>query len=206
MRFRHFAPALVATALASFAACGGSTERPTPTNRDSLTEFSSAPKEMVSACREKTAIAARCPRVLPVARGWSWRFIDRLGNRTTFTIQSGAEDRDPRRNRPPFFVHVVVDRGALSDLERFSSEAVAVKELGELPSETVSLGRRHWAGRDGELLLLPPYSSASSIHAGHLTFLEDRGSEMDAVSIHAWLPVAETERMLRRIVESGGRT
>lgn len=203
MRPRLLSAAVAAAAFA-FPGCGGSAEQPTEPTNNSVVEFRAAPSEMVSACRQKAAVAARCPRELPAAGAWSWRFIERLDDRMTFTIQSGAEDRDSDRNRPPFFVHIVVDRGVLTDLDRLGAEAVRMNRLQRLPSETVSLGRRQWAGRTGELLLLPVYNSASSIHAGHLTFVQRRGRETIAFSIHAWLPAAESERVLRRVIESAG--
>jgi hypothetical protein len=127
----------------------------------------------------------------------------------------------PAKNRPPGFIHIVVQGGELADaFETFTyttSEIWPVRDglmrteerrqlaalglSGDIPMG-VFLGERSWAGHRGELILAPPFTYSDSIHADHLIFLWRSDGRDHAVSLHAWEPFTESVATLQAVVDS----
>jgi len=62
-------------------------------------------------------------------------------------------------------------------------------------------GTRRWGGHRGSLFLAPSYPNGGQI-GGHLTFWWRKGRHGYVVSLHAWEPLTECSRVLRKIVAS----
>jgi hypothetical protein len=146
----------------------------------------------------------------------------RQGRHWTFTAEGGSGPyTNPSKNRPPGFIHLVVQGGDLSDsFETFTyatSEIFLVRDglmqsaarrrlgalgqSGETP-EGIFLGERRWAGRQGELVLAPSFIYSDSIHADHLIFLWGSDGRDYALSLHAWEPFTECVATLQAVVDS----
>jgi hypothetical protein len=180
--------------------------------------FRRMPARAAQVCQSLGGVKDVCPSLLPKANTYSAREIERSGlGYVTFNMEAGTSYADTSRDRPPSFAHVVLEGGDLEaslDVLVFSRRQLVVardglldsperrRALSKNPPRTLYLGKRNWAGRNGELVLAPPYDSVASIHGGHLLFAwSERGMDY-AVSLHAWEPFTETERSLRLVVES----
>ncbi len=147
--------------------------------------------------------------------------VFRQGKHWTFTVQAGTSHGDPRKDRPPGFVHVVVQGGDLSDaFETFTyrrsrpveltdglmlspeRERLARLGLSGRTPQGLYLGAVTWGSRTGDLVLAPSFEYSDSIHADHVLFVwTDRGRGY-AVSLHAWEPFLQAVSALRRMVAS----
>ena len=76
-------------------------------------------------------------------------------------------------------------------------------ELGRALQPPIFVGRPHWGGHRGRLILMPAAKPLPlTIHSGHLLFLWGDRERQFAISIHRWRPGAEVEGTLRTIVLS----
>ncbi|MGH3034458.1 MAG: hypothetical protein ACRDON_07850 [Gaiellaceae bacterium] len=74
------------------------------------------PSAALRACRRMELVGSACPRRVPQAETYSTRAIERAGlGYETFNLESGTASAEPSRNRPPAFVHIVVEAGDLED-------------------------------------------------------------------------------------------
>jgi hypothetical protein len=75
------------------------------------------PVHLLEACEAIASLRDACPGKLPSSTEKNFRFqVFRQGRHWTFTAETGAGPyREPRKNRPPGFVHVVLQAGDLSD-------------------------------------------------------------------------------------------
>lgn len=213
-----------AAILVALAACGtdGTSEAPdlgraneTHGERPTLQP---TPGDAEQLCSSIELVRSACPRLVPEAASFSSREIERprLGY-TTFNMEAGTAYADLLRNRPPSFVHLVVEGGqiqpSLDVLVYLRRQPVDSKDglidgpearraLSKNPPRALYLGRRTWGGKRGELILAPPYESVVSIHGGHVLFVWGEGKAGYVLSLHAWEPFTESERTLQAIVES----
>jgi hypothetical protein len=70
--------------------------------------------------------------------------------------------------------------------------------------EPLLFGPADWGGRRGVLFLAPSYPVGGQI-GGHLAFWWRLRGTNYLVSLHAWEPLTECERILRRVVLSTPR-
>ena len=133
-----------------------------------------------------------------------------------FSLQHGGENsHDPRQNRPPALVHLVLYTGRLggrlgyqqggssafpfdwpSPEDSFSVDDELIKTDRE---RAVSLGRVKWGNHEGQLVLAP---SSGGLLADHLLLRFETQERGHLVSLHAWEPVREAVATLRAIVLS----
>ena len=181
------------------------------------------PDDAAATCQRVPQLRAVCPALIPAFEGVALRSSTfRQGRHWTFTSEGGTGPyANPRRNRPPGFVHVVAQSGELSDaFETFTyttSDFVTVRDglmgsaerrrlaalgrSGETPMG-LFLGKRTWNRHHGGLVLAPPFTAIDSIHADHLIFLWRSDGRDRAVSLHAWEPFTESLATLRAVVDS----
>jgi hypothetical protein len=178
------------------------------------------PRAAVVQCRGEPHLRPACPTTAPVGIGGGGR-VFRQGHHWTFTAEGGVSYGNPRRDRPPAFVHTVVQGDDLSDvfetftylrslvvhprgglmLDRERLRLARLGLAGETP-QALYLGRVTWNGRIGDLVLAPPFEYSDTIHADHLIFRwADHGYEY-AMSLHAWEPFLEAVAALRAMVDS----
>jgi hypothetical protein len=99
---------------------------------------------------------------------------------------------------------VIVQAGDLRDVFPFkwpTERTEATEELGSDREQPLFLGQRSWAGKEGTLVLAPPYG-LGGINGDHLIFRWEGESRSFAVSLHAWDPLPETTATLEAIVRS----
>lgn len=210
--------------LIALAGCGRD-DAPEPSDAgrsDETTRENSAlqpmPRDAEQLCSSIALVRTACPRLVPKASTLSGREIERPGlGYTTFNLEGGTSYADPSRDRPPSFVHLVVEGGNVRpslDVLVYSRRRPVTSRDGLLdgpesreaaaknPPNALYLGHRTWGGRRGDLVLAPPYDKVVSIHGGHLIFVWSDGETDYVVSLHAWEPFTESESTLKVIVES----
>jgi hypothetical protein len=165
------------------------------------------PVRDLAKCRANPDLEPACPTRVP-----SIEITDDLGHRSfvdepgdepfsVFFAEWGAPYRNRlnARDRPPRFLHVVVEAG---DLRRaYAFWPGQVRPIDKRLPPARDLGARAWNKMAGRLVLTPPYPFGG-LHGSHLIFRWGRPGHEFAVSLHAWKPLAEAEEALRRIVES----
>lgn len=179
------------------------------------------PVQALSRCRAVQALRPACPERLPGASEYVARtFIQ--GQLDTFNIETGGSRRAQSLNRPPAFVHVVLQTGDLAQL--FETFVVPLEARAESPRDGLmrseerragypspgsgktptgmSLGTAEWNGRTGRLMLVPPFEVVASIHGDHLLFLWSEQHQDFALSLHAWEPFTESVITLQEVVGS----
>jgi hypothetical protein len=168
------------------------------------------PPRALGLCLGRTPLRAGCPRRVPRARGYAARIIPRDGlGYATLDLHVSWPYGDPRRNRPPRFVHVVVEGGDVEAGFEFPRVFRPGGLEGVLRRSRVSglvLGERRWGGRTGTLLLAPSFDRSSTIHGDHLLFVWREHGLGHLVSLHAWEPIGEAVLTLRAMVESTPRS
>ena len=210
--------------LVALAACGtddtvetSATGRSDQMHRERST-LQPMPTDAHELCSSIAVVRAWCPRLVPEAGILSSREIERPGlGYTTFNMEAGTAYADVFRDRPPSFVHLVVEGGEIRtslDVLLYSRRQPVVSKDGlldgpeagrassENPPRALYLGQRAWGGKHGELILAPGYERVVSIHGGHLLFAWGSGKTGYIVSLHAWEPFTAAERTLKAIVES----
>jgi hypothetical protein len=167
------------------------------------------PARALRECRRLRALRPACPELVPeapydpaspvfVAR--SRRGIPYLGLHG-FELQWGAEHPGaPELDRPPATVHLVVSEGwgVLLDLRRGRVRDGLLELRRRAP---ISLGGVRWAGKRGDLVLIPPFPRGG-IEANHLLFTWQEGRTVYGVSLHGWEPFTEVPGVLRSVVAS----
>jgi hypothetical protein len=109
-----------------------------------------------------------------------------------------------RKNSPPRFTHLVVQRGSVKRILGFESPT-AVSGIPEpVPrrrEQALLLGRYSWADRKGSLVLAPSYPFGG-VNGDHLVFRWSEGQDGAAISLHAWIPLADAVATLQAVVAS----
>jgi hypothetical protein len=127
-----------------------------------------------------------------------------------FHLEGGVPTDDPRRDRPPAFLHLAL-YAAKGELDRhFPFElpctGPVVRENADrllgAPTETAAcLGNAELGGRTGTLSLAPPFPGGGEA-GGHLLFLWEEDGVSYAATLHAWRPVEEAIDTLGRVTAS----
>lgn len=168
------------------------------------------PARALRECRRLRALRPACPEVAPeapydpaspvfVAR--SRRGIPHQGLRG-FELQWGAEHPGaPELDRPPATVHLVVSEGWGARLAQGRGVRAGDGLLEARRRAPLFLGRVRWAGKRGDLVLVPPFPRGG-IEANHLLFVWQQGGAGYGVSLHGWEPFSEVPGVLRAVVES----
>lgn len=169
------------------------------------------PPDVLAQCRGVPLVATTCPTSLPRAQHYVGKSISQPpGYRfNVFSISDGIPTGSPSKDAPPAFVHVVLQSGrGLVRAYPFAipSQGVGTPLTNELlksaRSTPVLISTATWGGRRGVVVLMPPYSMAETIDAGHLVFLWSDGGSDSEVSVHAWSPASQVLPTLQAIVES----
>jgi hypothetical protein len=172
------------------------------------------------ACRALPLIRPACPRRIPEAVPYTAREIVRSpqGTFETFELAHGAEYGNPAKDRPPRFLHVVIEAGDLGEAfdtfdypksgtaikprDGLLTSAVRRKLEGEHVPYALFIRDARWGGKSGTIVLVPSFDFVDSLHAGHLVFRwREHGNDF-VVSLHAWEPFSQTFAALRAIVGS----
>jgi hypothetical protein len=177
------------------------------------------PARPASRCRA-TPVRPACPGVIPrvpyklvsgqVAGGILHGFVvagpSHVNQFWVFDLQHGApSDTNPRRNRPPAVLHMTFY--ARNIREAIGMAYPGARRDATLSSRTVAgkrpllFGMVTWSGRKGALFLAPSYPLGGQI-GGHLAFWWRAHGTNYLMSIHAWEPLTECVRVLRRVVAS----
>jgi hypothetical protein len=190
------------------AGCSGSAEPAGPGPGAQAVPMMSLPEGLATACRSAAGGALPCPRLVPETRGpqRSEIFEPRAGHLVFFAEWSGPYPGITPKNSPPRFVHLVVQRGALDAMLEFplpagGAAAAVTGEPSRQRREALLMGRPRWGGRQGRLVLAPPFPRGG-IEGDHLMFVWKQDGQDHTVSLHAWLPLREVTAALRKVVES----
>lgn len=205
-----FAAAGVMLALLAGARCGEDEERNVAEPR-----LVPTPAPALSRCTRGELLRPVCPSRIPDSKwqdraGWDDARGSFAWNGRFFELAVGAEHPGhPELDRPPRFVHVAVGVGDAAALFPFSWPPASRGTLrdgflrnGGGRASAVSFGPRRWAGIEGRLVLAPPHQRGGGIVGNHLIFGWRAPPNLYVVTIHAWEPFTETERVLREVVES----
>jgi hypothetical protein len=174
-----------------------------------------APKKLAH-CRETVLLRAACPRLVPRVRAEYLNHLAVEGEATrfslaTFNLERGAEyPGEPDRNRPPRMAHVLVvgghvERSAGSVFDQLRAAALRDGLMRRKRTRSLDFGPRHWAGRDGRLLLAPSYPRGG-MHGSHLIYRWREKGRDYAVSLHGWEPLTEAAATLQAMVASARRS
>ena len=170
------------------------------------------PPDSLRACRSGKLIALACPRQIPrtTRLRYNARWIVQSAARETFEFHWGASSPFYlERDRPPRVAHVVVEAATAQRANRLTpfttldSPVTPNNGLLRDPDRENGflLGHLNWRGRDGDLLLAPPYPSGG-IHGNHVMFLWKGEGLTYVISLHGWEPFREAVATLRAIVAS----
>jgi hypothetical protein len=114
------------------------------------------------------------------------------------SVSWGGEYPNPRRNRPPRFVHLELTAGRIASADHFAAP-VPISRLRVPRSYTatrpISLGTRDWTANPGKLVF-------GDCYGNHLCYRWRENNRGYQIDLHAWDPVAQTVRVLRAIVLS----
>jgi hypothetical protein len=114
------------------------------------------------------------------------------------SVSRGGEYPNPRRNRPPHFVHLEFTAGHMTSADHFAP-SVPINRLtvpqGDTATRPISLGTRAWTANPGNLVF-------GDCFANHLCYRWRQNGRGYQIDLHAWDPVVQTARVLRAIVVS----
>jgi hypothetical protein len=168
----------------------------------------SIPGELARICLSAAGGRLPCPQIVPEARKpYRWDVFSPLKGHTVFFAEwSGPYPGIVRENKPPRFAHLVVQAGDLHRVLEFplpttGPESSPPEEPSPDRRKALLLDRPAWGGRDGILVLAPPFPGGG-IEGDHLMFVWKEASADYSVSLHAWLPMEETITTLQAMVES----
>jgi hypothetical protein len=166
------------------------------------------PEELARACRSAAGGRLPCPRLVPeTGKPYRSEVFSPLKEHTVFFIEwSGPYPGIVRKNRPPRFAHLVVQAGDLEAVLEFRLpdphlDIAPLDEPSAQRQEALLFGRREWGSRQGILVLAPPFPQGG-IEGDHLMFVWNQEGIDYSVSLHAWVPVEQTETTLEAVVQS----
>jgi hypothetical protein len=146
------------------------------------------PDKMMQKCQRYSRLKSTCPAMVPEVHDPTFQRAlsshNDPGSWVFFAEWNAPHPGLTDRNAPPAFAHLNLFVGPMS--ERPGSQ---------------HLGSRMWNGREGELVLAPPYP-IGGMEGDHLIFKWAEGGLDHSLSLHAWEPLVDTEATLRAIVES----
>lgn len=172
------------------------------------------PARLLTRCRSASVLRPTCPRLIPkvsglVGSGPTVQYPKTSGF-TVFDLEHGApSEKRTWLNRPPRVLHLTLVAGRrpgnlFGGMPYPGTRTTATLRNGQTTRtrrRSLLYGPRRWGGHRGALFLAPSYPYGGQI-GGHLNFWWRSGGNGYVVSIHAWEPLTETARVLRRIVTS----
>lgn len=190
--------------------------RPTCPTRVPVTRFVRAPRPPGFRGAAAGGAIALCAderlRGVPVAGGvcryQSW--ILELGAPAGLPAHSptgtGGPRLGPGRNRPPQYLHIIIyaARGTVANrLFPFAwpHGPIAARRntlLVRKRAAPIALGRVHWGGHDGQLVLAPPLVFGGEV-GDHLIYHWRQGGIEHVISVHAWAPLPEAVATLKLV-------
>jgi hypothetical protein len=201
--------AVAAAFLVFVPACGRTEGRPSAAAPTAV-RLMATPPDALRKCRSAPVLRRACPSEVPAAlydarsEIYDARvFAPGRGNARTFNLQWGGETPGrPERNRPPRMVHVVLVGGEFESPFPVDGAAAPRDGLMRTARRTgIDLGPARWNGRDGRLVLAPPYPRGG-IDGNHLLFRWREAGGLYQLGLHAWEPFTETVATLRAMVAS----
>ncbi|MGH2730110.1 MAG: hypothetical protein ACRDJI_05810 [Actinomycetota bacterium] len=194
--------ALLATLITACAG-GGSNEVADPAVGVDLMPL---PAKQLRKCEAISRLRPACPtRILRreqpgfPARGRAFSYASRSH---IFFFEWGAPYPGlSAKNAPPRFFHINVRGGDLTDAFGFVWPEEKTPTASPQPKRrrATFIERVTWSGKPGALVLAPSYP-VGGIDGDHLIFRWTDGGRDYAISIHAWMPLAETITALQAIV------
>jgi hypothetical protein len=173
------------------------------------------PPAALARCRRGELVGPACTELVPDSRwrdrpGWTRERGSFPLGQGAFELGAGAEHPGrPDQDRPPRLVHLIVLAGRVAAAFDFAwpgpdARRVAARDglYAARRKRAVLLGRPAWAGRNGDLVLAPPFEAGGGINGNHLVFRWREGGTRYALSLHGWEPFSETVPVLRALVES----
>jgi hypothetical protein len=110
----------------------------------------------------------------------------------------GGEYPNPRRNRPPQFVHLELTAGYVASSRRYAPP-LPIGRLtvprGYSVTRPIPLGQRDWTANPGKLVF-------GDCFGNHLCYRWRENGRGYQIDLHAWKPVTQTAHVLRAIVAS----
>ena len=157
-------------------------------------------------CRSPPMLRVACPSRVPAA-GSPGAYVDVVPTPPSerpklrsllVSVSWGGEYPNPRRNRPPQFVHLELTAGHVASAKRYAPP-VPISRLtvprGYTATRPISLGERDWTANPGKLVF-------GDCFGNHLCYRWSHGNRDYQIDLHAWEPVTQTVRVLRAIVIS----
>jgi hypothetical protein len=166
-------------------------------------EMTRTPPWLLDACRSLRT-APICPRRLPAAHASFVEVAYEPGGPTRadyLSVQwSAPYENQPTRNRPPRFVHLELQAGALPAPRRYSQPVTRprngmMRRRDYQGGTVIPLGRPRWGGRNGVLVL-------GDCFGNHVCFRWRRRRVGYQVDLHGWEPFTQTVAALRAVVSS----
>lgn len=213
------------------------TTEPTTTETETSTEpapsavpMAAMPPGAARICARHAVLAPSCPATVPESRygiagppvglgapyaqGGYAVCLKREASEcaaAVFNLEGGVPTDDPRRDRPPAFVHfsVYAAKGALDRQFPFELPCTGpvVRNVDRLLAArrktAACLGEAELGGRDGTLALAPSFPAGGEA-GGHVLFFWREGAVSRAATLHAWRPIAETIDALDGAIASVG--
>jgi hypothetical protein len=154
-----------------------------------------------------------CPRAIPVGGHGKLTMSIVVATRrnpvNVLDLETGSESLgDQRKNRPPNLVGVLLVGGHLEQalsglLPRAESppERVRAGLANVARSKPISLGRRRWAGLEGELSLAPSRGRYPLAYFRYLFFRWHDVHGAHAVGLRDWEPFPESVRTLHALID-----
>jgi hypothetical protein len=154
-----------------------------------------------------------CPAVIPAGGNgrltMSVVFASRRDPFNILDLEAGSESiGDQRRNRPPRLLGVLLVSGNLRRalpglLPRPGAVPGRIHQglANAARTEPLSLGRRRWAGLEGELGLAPSHGRYPLAYFRYLFFRWHDSNGLHAFGLRAWVPFTESVRTLHRLVD-----
>jgi hypothetical protein len=168
--------------------------------------MTTTPPWLSDLCRTPPMLRAACPGRVP-AVGFPGAFVDVVPTppserpklrSLSVSVSWGGEYANPRRNRPPQFVHLELTAGHVLISKRFAPP-VPLSRLtipsGYTVTRPISLGHRDWTANPGELVF-------GDCFGNHLCYRWRKNGRRYQIDLHAWEPVTETAHVLQAIVAS----
>jgi hypothetical protein len=181
------------------------------------------PARAYRACFQQRLLRPACPRQVPAGLSGGRALLPGPPYER-FELIHGVESTNPRDNKPPRFVHVVLAAGKLIDNAhpipnppfgpsygafgfrwptRLSPPKKLRDQLLQEPSHSaLAVANVDWGAHRGDLVLAPGSHGGGGAWANHLIFLWHHGNVEYAVSLHSWTPIEETVATLREMVDS----
>jgi hypothetical protein len=159
-----------------------------------------------------TPLRPACPGVIPRvpnSHGLVVSGPQRVNQFWVFDLQHGApNESSPRRNRPPGVLHVTIYTGnigqaigAMAYPRARHNATLRNGIVAENRSKRLLFGPVSWSGKKGALFLAPSYPVGGQI-GRHLAFSWRAHGTNYLISIHAWEPLTECEKVLQAMVAS----